>query len=103
MTAAPEPGLLALARKTQRVPPQPEATAAPTTQLRPGHTLVTLPEEIDVGNGVQVQEALVAQSCRTGRRCWSPTRAGQLSAGARGWPRSCMLMIRRHSPGCTYG
>ncbi len=66
MTAAPETGLLALARKTQRVPPQPEAAGAPTSQLRPGQALVTLPEEIDVGNGVQVQEALVGAVLQDG-------------------------------------
>ena len=59
MTAVPDTRLLALAHKMQPVPPQPEAAGAPTSQLRPGQALVTLPEEIDVGNGVQVQEALI--------------------------------------------
>ena len=66
MTAAPDTRLLARAHKTQPVPPQPEAAGFRTSQLRPGHTLVTLPEEIDVGNDVQVQEALVCAALEDG-------------------------------------
>ena len=58
MTAAPDTRLLALGHKTQPVPLQPEAAGIPTSALRPGQALVTLPEEIDASNDLQVIDAL---------------------------------------------
>ena len=66
MTAVPDTGLLAPGQQTQPFLPQPEAGGTPTSRLRAGQMVVTLPEQIDVGNDVQVEDALLRAALQDG-------------------------------------